>query len=217
VGTQRKLTDSEFLDARQARHAVQWQLENVPLYEQSGESIAPTWIEHAGAPLADIAAIPLEGQRLSQWHVPANCPSLRHVDMDLNAGDDAFVIGFPQGISGGGRLPIWKRASIASEPDASQQLGGWCYVDTGTRQGMSGSPTFGQRTGLIYPRGYEGNALPDDAIIGQGRCFLGVYTSRPLAASTDALAQLGRVFVSVSIDEMIDGNRPGQGVLSQVV
>jgi hypothetical protein len=76
-------------------------------------------------------------------------------DIELEIGRDVFVIGFPFG--GGakmGFLPIWKRASIASEPIyLSNELPRF-FVDTASRPGMSGSPVFSfeRRKKLVFPK-----------------------------------------------------------------
>ena len=51
-----------------------------------------------------------------------------------------FVLGYPKGISGGRGFPIWKRASIATEPDIQHDGLPKLLVDTATREGMSGAP-----------------------------------------------------------------------------
>jgi hypothetical protein len=60
-------------------------------------------------------------------------------------GTEIFVLGYPRGIMKTGIFPIWKRGSIASEPQASIELNGseynnLLYIDALTKLGMSGSP-----------------------------------------------------------------------------
>jgi hypothetical protein len=77
-------------------------------------------------------------------------------------GCHAFVIGFPQGLSSGFNLPIWKATHIASEPFYDVGIGGKAdpsgviqgelkvpafFLDGLTRSGMSGSPVFASYTG----------------------------------------------------------------------
>jgi len=54
----------------------------------------------------------------------------------VRAGMDAFVLGYPLGISGGAKFPIWKRASIASEPDIDVDSLPKIVIDTATREGI---------------------------------------------------------------------------------
>jgi hypothetical protein len=60
-------------------------------------------------------------------------------------GSEVFVLGYPRGVASTGLFPIWKRASIASEPQGTISLGGTSYknvfyIDGLTKSGMSGSP-----------------------------------------------------------------------------
>lgn len=128
------------------------------------------------------------------------------VDFDIDAGDDAYVLGYPLGLDGGGDFPIWKRASIASEPGLPIDELPKVLVDTATRQGMSGSPVIATRRGLIPKRG----GTDMDMMIGQASTFLGVYSGR---VGDDLLgAQLGVVWKGEVIDEianaMVRGKYP---------
>jgi hypothetical protein len=62
----------------------------------------------------DVVAIPIAlpaGVEVHQIESINTTPDLR-----LAVTSNVFVLGYPEGISGGRALPIWKRASIASEP-----------------------------------------------------------------------------------------------------
>jgi len=61
-------------------------------------------------------------------------------DMLIDLGDNLFLPGYPLGLSAGGLLPIWKRASLASSLEFGQGINCFFYVDTATREGMSGAP-----------------------------------------------------------------------------
>ena len=122
---------------------------------------------------------------------------------DLAAGDDAFVLGFPKGMNAIG-FPIWKRASIATEPDIDLDGLPKLLLDTATREGMSGSPVIGIRRGITNPSGSFGS----DSIIGESIQFVGIYSGR---IGDDPLGvQLGIVWKSSVIDEIIEGNVHGE-------
>jgi hypothetical protein len=89
-------------------------------------------------------------------------------------GLDCFIIGFPLGISGGGNLPIWKRASIASEPNFDECGLPRILVDSATREGLSGSPVFIAFNGFLTSSG-----------------FVGADASRDLPIQLRQLGQLG--------------------------
>lgn len=72
--------------------------------------------------------------------------------MLLRVATDVFVLGYPKGISGGGEFPIWKRASIATEPDIQLGTLPKMLVDTATREGMLGAPVIAvARRGVLEP------------------------------------------------------------------
>ncbi|MEJ6403613.1 S1 family peptidase [Yoonia sp. 2307UL14-13] len=100
---------------------------------------------------ADLAALPIE--------IPGSIPDVEgsevlfehqafwslNLGANLSVGEDCFVVGFPHGLRGDGRLPIWKRASIASEPVNTYNGKLAFLVDTVTRKGMSGSPVVARK------------------------------------------------------------------------
>ena len=60
-------------------------------------------------------------------------------------GKEVFVLGYPLGIASNGIFPIWKRASVASEPQVPTILNGVEHgnaflIDALTKSGMSGAP-----------------------------------------------------------------------------
>jgi hypothetical protein len=78
---------------------------------------SPTWFEHNSRQNVDVVAFRLNRPDLGLAfaNVPVNevdqSPSLQAAP-----GMDCFVLGYPEGMIGPGLTPIWKRASIASEP-----------------------------------------------------------------------------------------------------
>ncbi|WP_299655208.1 serine protease [uncultured Tateyamaria sp.] len=59
----------------------------------------------------------------------------------LRPGEDAFILGFPLGIEVE-KTPIWKRATVASEPEIDVDGLPKMLVDTATYRGMSGAPVI---------------------------------------------------------------------------
>jgi hypothetical protein len=104
--------------------------------------------------------------------------------------DDVFVLGYPYDVKGGGNFPIWKRASIATEPDLNYNFLPQMLVDTATRSGMSGSPVIFRRTGV---HGLVDGKMVDSSSIGTVEDFLGIYSGRYVGESKDD-AQLGIVW-----------------------
>jgi len=122
-------------------------------------------------------------------------------DTTIRIKDDLFIIGFPFGIKGGGELPIWKRASIASEPDINLENLPKMFVDTATRPGMSGSPVFYKEK---RPVGIgEGDPGSGKKFSWNLMNFVGIYSGR-IGADDELMAQLGVVWKSRVIDEIIN-------------
>jgi hypothetical protein len=87
----------------------------------------------------DVAALPLTEQDIplarDLFDSGGNDP-----DMFLDLGGEVFLPGFPLGFSANGQMPIWKRASIASSLEFGHSIAEYFFVDTATREGMSGAP-----------------------------------------------------------------------------
>ena len=183
-----------------------------PILDEDGR---PGWLWHPTfRERVDVAVLPLGpapfDEALGNMDPPAalaTVPVNEHpdwVDFDVDAGDDAFVLGYPHGLNGGGGLPIWKRASLASEPDFDLDGLPKLLIDTATRAGMSGSPVVAVRRGFIQAR----SGSIDDSLIGQADRFLGVYSGR---LGDDPMGlQLGIVWKARVISEIIAGGRTGR-------
>jgi len=174
--------------------------EHISLYHDQ-ELLNPAWLvhpQHKGK--VDVVAIPLSTEFANKYQLfPIN-----RIDFDAkyrtNVADDAFVIGYPFSETPNFQFPIWKRASVASEPDIDIDQLPKLLVDTATRPGLSGSPVIMQRAGF---HGLNGGEMKGDEIIGTIRNFIGVYSGRVGADETKA--QLGVVWKAVVIDEIIAG------------
>jgi len=75
----------------------------------------PDWLEHPRGTAIDLAAMSLG----SPEPLSVECVNDRrqYDGWLIEAGADCFIVGFPEGLSGAKGTPIWKRGSIASEPD----------------------------------------------------------------------------------------------------
>lgn len=180
-----------------------WVPRVLKLYEDD-DRIEPVWWEHPeyGSDV-DVVAVKIGG--LSETNaVVANAESLELELLQLVPGMDVFVLGFPRNISGGGRLPIWKRGSIASEPDINIDNLPKLYIDTATREGMSGAPVYAQESGFWAP---EGKTLLEDGVFGKAHRFIGIYSGR--VGNDPFAAQLGVVWKEEAIQEIIRSKKIG--------
>lgn len=215
----RSLSDSAFTPTEvQVRLSVQRLVEGDAFHltrtafsaQLNDEEGRPKWLVHpAHGPKVDVGALSLgDASLLDLWPAEVTKDSLvanppvnelkELADFDLNAGDDAFVVGYPLGMDGGEEFPLWKRASIASEPAANIDKLPKLLIDTATRKGMSGSPVYAVRSGFITMKSGE-------QLIGRAPAFLGVYSGR---IDDDPLgAQIGIVWKAAVVNEIIDGLR----------
>ena len=99
------------------------------------------WIEHERrSDGVDIVGLPIT---FAEDSIVISQKNLDLVDdVQIEAGSDLFIVGFPFGFSAGNFFPIWKRGTIASEPLFKPNGISQFYIDSYTHPGMSGSPVF---------------------------------------------------------------------------
>lgn len=177
-------------------------LTKIRLYEDD-EMTKPKWLIH---PIyreqVDVVAIELVKSPEFAFH------AINEGDFEDSiipeVGDECFILGYPfEDIRYIG-LPIWKKASIATEPTVNENQLPKILVDTATRPGLSGSPVIFQRIGIHK---MVNGIFNDDTIFGTVRNLLGVYSGR--IGKGEFQAQLGIVWKKRVIDEIIKGNLNG--------
>ena len=158
---------------------------------------APAWYHHPllGSGI-DIGVLPVW---LSEEFRAVVLNEIHTERMTLRVSHDVYVLGYPLGMMNSHGLPVWKRASVASEPGTSEPK---YLVDTATRSGMSGSPVVFRYRGF-YKNDQTDKGIANDDWFGEGDMFVGVYSGRIGASSIEA--QLGVVWKPHLIDEIIDG------------
>jgi hypothetical protein len=180
-------------------HLGEWMDVDCMLYEDSESSEQPenpVWLEHAAHGYGvDVVAIPItlpEDAEVSTIDRVNTVPRMR-----ITVSRDVFVIGYPKGISGYRGFPIWKRASIANEPDIQHDGLPKLLVDTATREGMSGAPVVAIADGEFDVEGMSPPYRPP----GRVYRFIGVYSGR--LGKGEMEAQLGIVWKAQAIDEIV--------------
>lgn len=172
-----------------------WRPMQCQLHDVAGN---PEWLEHpTHGSRVDVVAIPI---RLSEDMKLFPINEIEFSDFRVEVSQDVFVLGFPKGVAGSGKLPIWKRGSIASEPSANLDGLPKCLIDTATREGMSGSPVIVRFTGLYVK---EPGKFAADDWLGQGDQFFGIYSGRIIDQTDELAAQLGIVWKAQVIDEIL--------------
>lgn len=172
---------------------------DMPLFTND-EPAKPIWFEHPShGRRLDVVAIDVDADDEFQI-VPANSEAHDLEAISIYPGMDAFIIGFPLGMGGPGHLPLWKRGTIATEPDFDLDHLPKFLVDTATREGMSGAPVYAQEVGYWLP---DGEIDARKASLGKGCRFVGVYSGR-LGANDEFKAQLGVVWKESALISLLE-------------
>jgi hypothetical protein len=163
---------------------------------------SPLWYTHPVRQRgSDVVAVPLP--------MPGNDPIINmypintlksEADLAVRIGMDVFILGYPFGSPPPG-FPVWKRGSIASEPDLTRIGAGYLLVDSASRPGMSGAP--------VLRRSWASHLLENEAISADSTPqskFIGIYSGR-LYTSDHTDAQLGMVWPVLDIQEVIWGKK----------
>ena len=122
-------------------------------------------------------------------------------NVNLSVTETLFVLGYPRGINIQ-KTPIWKKSSIASEPEFNVNNLPYFYIDTTTREGMSGSPVCFYSQEGNYSLKNGGQVLAS----GPTYCFVGVYSGRDINDEPH-IAQLGKVWKKSIIENIIENTR----------
>lgn len=178
---------------------IMWENFPMKLYDEEGNA---DWLVHPlHKELVDVVAIELNfDNNFKGIFRPIN--QINFDEFKLEVSDEVYIIGYPYELKGGGQFPIWKKGSLATEPDIDYEQLPKMFIDTASRPGMSGSPVIFRRTGI---HGTVDGELKSDSIIGTVQNFVGIYSGRILG-KTELEAQLGIVWKKEVIDEIIDGN-----------
>ena len=199
---------------------VHFEVQKVEIEDDSG----PLWLEHPElGSTCDVVAIP--ALRPTDWpgsvHVPAN--KIDEIPVPIEPGLKVNVIGFPRGMSTGPGLPVIKTGYLSSMPGYDVHLGGEfsevggmkggtqlpaMLLDVHTIPGMSGSPVFGEYSGVWNPDDLNSTAVTRSSYLGNSRMFLGCYSSRVIGP--EERSGMGLCFQSNTIEEICRSKYRGQ-------
>jgi hypothetical protein len=176
---------------------IKWETFTMNLYN---ENKANWFIHPVHKEFVDVVALEIEiPDNFNGVLRPIN--KIQFDDFNLRVADEVFILGFPYSITGGGSLPIWKRGSVATEPDIDYEDLPKFFIDTASKSGMSGSPVIFRRFGI---HGAEDGTLRFNSRIGEIRGFVGIYSGR-ITGESEFDAQLGIVWKKEVIEEIIKG------------
>ena len=179
---------------------VAWVEREYELLSPDGE---PRWVEHpVFRRRVDVAALRISPE-----------PGLKFYPYELNEegdqlaagmGEGLSIIGFPFGRTGGGRLAIWVKGWVATEPGVDFDELPCFLVDSRTRQGQSGSPV------IAYVGGGAARMESGSTNFYNGPItrFMGIYSGR-ISVESD----LGVVWKRTAVAQVIRSGVPGNGDL----
>lgn len=181
----------------------------------------PLWRESRnGGHINDVVLLPLDG-RIEELEEPGNsviaidCSDVVLLRTDRKdeqgksflaindfgqyypvVGRDIFILGYPKGIDTGSVFPIWKRGSIASEPQIPIDIGDRTYtnlilIDALTKEGMSGAPVIclARKGEEFFTDDGVKVVMPEDKSV-----FVGVYSGRNGVTEPEYEFSIGRVW-----------------------
>ena len=141
--------------------------------------------------ILDVVAIPLMRAELDgqfKWVDSSNLNNL----LLLYPGMELFVIGYPSDSGSVLPLPIWKRGTIATEPNLIEVGDSHFFIDATTRGGMSGSPVvfrgniaIGKTGGMLA----FGGGIPTFVI--------GIYSAQSYSLELGVVTKLDKIYLKL--------------------
>jgi len=155
---------------------VLMQEQYIELYDQQGLA---GWYQHKSKNNLDVAVINV-GAAFDSFNITGINQIAMQNDMAIQIGNGVFILGYPLGFSHFISTPIWKRGSIASEPNLeTPESKTRVVIDATTRQGMSGAPVImREKTHYITEDGKIKTHV-------NATRWIGIYASRPNILSSE--------------------------------
>ena len=179
------------------KNMIRSQHRDIPLYCKN----EPVWLEHSKRSGVDVVAIPLFVSEFENFANECINTIDQEAGLEVAAGMDCYILGFPENLIGAANTPIWKRGSIASEPYQQHPY----FIDSATRKGMSGAPVIARHTGIF---GMKGQTMTGNEIIGTVEKFIAIYSGR---VGDDELGfQLGTAWQANVLDDILSVKTPGK-------
>lgn len=173
--------------------------QNYNLQNKDGQSL---WFEHPiHTNKIDVAILPILTKIDIYTIELAILESDPYDAWPIEVGEKLYVLGYPFGITASAYFPIWKAATIASEPNINIEELPKFYIDTATKKGMSGS--------IVIQKERRAVAMMNKGqITSRFRVnFLGVYSGRVLEPKNEFDTQIGIVWKENCINEIIEGKK----------
>lgn len=180
----------------QNRFIPDWEARVEPLYADGTTAGARLWKEHPRlGSRVDFVLLPLTR---AQGVASVPCAMNEGVALSVQPAETVNIVGFPFGITAGGRFAVWANAFVASEPEADYNDLPLFLVDCRTRPGQSGAPVVARRNGMVTLA--NGKHVPTNGTVTR---FLGMYSGR-----VHKDADIGMVWKASAIQELIQAVSP---------
>ena len=167
----------------------EWLRKDISIIDDTGNKL---WFEHGRGREVDVVAIPFNAT--TDIKIYAMNLALADLDLMIYPSEPVSIIGFPEGITSQGKLPIWKTGHIASDIDIDWGGKPAFLIDGTTKSGMSGSPVIAKRVSIYQTS--QGNK------IGNAVRFLGIYSGREIDTGG---VEIGFVWKPRVISEILSG------------
>lgn len=177
---------------------IRWKRIQVRLYDNDKN---PQWLIHPQfSRSVDVVALELGAVDNEDEIMPAAINEISFDTVNPRIADDVFVLGFPLGIRPISNFPLWKRGSLATEPELDHGDLPRMLIDSSTKAGMSGSPVIIRKSGIDNLVG----TVKNDMTLSMVEDFIGVYSGRAVS-DKEELSELGIVWKRKVIEEIIQG------------
>lgn len=174
-----------------------WVVKVESLYTETGQ---PRWLEHpTHRRMVDVVA--LEFTKADDVDLYPHDPWANEPAVAVGVTQPLSIVGFPFGLTGGGRLGVWVQGTVATEPGLDFGDLPSFLIDSRTRPGQSGSPVVFYSAGGTVPMADGGTTIFGGPV---ERC-LGVYSGR-----INNESDLGFVWKAAALTEIIDDGVPGE-------
>ena len=182
-----------------SKNPLQWNSCSIQLYENN----TADWLIHpVHGQLIDVVAIEIKpGDDFIGLIYPIN--EVKQDEFNPEIADDAYILGYPFALKGGGNFPIWKKGTIATEPDINYDGLPKVLIDATCKKGMSGSPVIIRRNGILTDKSGELNSKTRVGVFEQ---FFGIYSGRVQVKDQED-THLGIVWKKKVIEEIIKGSK----------
>ncbi|MES2936449.1 MAG: hypothetical protein V4864_02130 [Pseudomonadota bacterium] len=163
------------------------------------------WVEHPSLGRSvDVAAIDVT-ERI-QGHLIEHVNVLEaNAVLSAAASQDVFIIGYPFGQITGAPAPVWKRGTIALDPTFDPDGLPKMFVDTASREGMSGSVVVGRQVLINQQYKRKDGTQSAQVLLARIDTVIGIYSGRHYPDLEKA--QLGVVWKRRVIEETVYAGR----------